>query len=61
MVFDSLQPDPVVDAVKTVSLVNESRDEIVIGEVGVEDAPRGKDAFPEKKCGKRSEECALEP
>ena len=49
MVFDSLQPHPVVDPVQTVALAQKTRDKIVIGKVSVESVPAGKETLPQKQ------------
>jgi hypothetical protein len=41
MVLNSLEPDPVVDAIEAVPLAKETRDEIIIGEVCIETLPGG--------------------
>jgi hypothetical protein len=52
MILDSLQPDPVIDAVESVSLPQQPRDKIVVGKIRVERSNRRKKALPEKQYSK---------
>ena len=52
MVFDPLEPYPVVDAIERVAFVKQAGHEVVVGEIGVKTLPTGKNAFPEKQAGK---------
>jgi hypothetical protein len=61
VVFDSLKPDPVVDAVEAVTLAEQAGDEVVVREVGVEHAPCRKDALPEEENGERRANCRFKP
>ena len=61
VVFDSLQPHPVIDAVQDVALAQKPRDKIVVGEVSVERMPAGKQAFPQKQICEKSQEQNLNP
>jgi len=48
VVCDSLEPDPIVDPVKTEVFSNEAGDNVIVGEVSVKSLAAGEDTFPQK-------------
>jgi hypothetical protein len=49
MIFDSLQPDPIIDPVKTVSFAKQPGDKVVIRKIGIEHTPSRKYALPQEQ------------
>jgi hypothetical protein len=60
MVLNPLEPDPVIDAVDAVSLVNKARDEVVVREVCIQHAPRGEYSLPQEQEGERKTHSCLD-
>ena len=52
VIFDPLKPNPIVDSIQAVSFPKETGDEIVIGEIAIENPPSRKDSLPEQQSGK---------
>ncbi len=52
VIFYSLQPNPIVDPIQTIAFAKQAGNKIVIGKIGIENTPSGKDSLPEQQSGK---------
>jgi hypothetical protein len=49
VIFDPLQPDPIIDTIQGIPFAKQPGYEIIVGEISIQDTPAGKNSFPEKK------------
>jgi hypothetical protein len=61
VIFYSLKPNPIIDPIQTIALAKQAGYKIVIGEIGIENAPSGKDSLPEQQSGKNRGTRCLQP